>query len=269
MSQKAAPSETATAEPEVEQNLDPIKEAQQRYEEEFKEQSPELEMLAFWGGLFTIAASKRLEVLNDLRNSFKQINNPNFEYQLLKVRDPRKFQLLSRHFSAVKNEVEKQRKSHQERGYAQVGIAPIKQFVEKIDFNTFDHKEQAFKLAHAVQNKINAGEIRGKIEKTAEICGLTPENRTRLARGIADWQRQNPGAHIDYYFQSFGQYFHLDQQLPADSKLEGRKKEKEIKKIAKKQQNELAEKGKITFKQLDTVRITTIKSNREQIITAQ
>ncbi|OGG06996.1 hypothetical protein A3E42_06505 [Candidatus Gottesmanbacteria bacterium RIFCSPHIGHO2_12_FULL_40_13] len=237
--------------------LNAEKESQNQQTEAYVSEVPEGEMTTMWAGVLTYIAANPLNKQERVLEALKRINRPNFEYELLKVRYGGRFQSLKVDFELVKKEVGKQRKSKkgQQRGYAQVGMGPFKRFKEKIDFDAFDHKEQAYHVAAAVQNRINAQELRGKIEKTAEIYNLNPENSTKLARGIADWQRKNPGKHIDEYFQKTGQHIQYTQQPSKDNFFKRRKKEKEI--------------TGALYSELNGVRLDTIKANREQIISAQ
>ncbi|OGG02103.1 hypothetical protein A2W14_01880 [Candidatus Gottesmanbacteria bacterium RBG_16_37_8] len=253
------------------EELNPEKESQQQQSDFFSEEVPEGEMATSWAAWAAYFIGKPLKNREDILLALKHVNHANFEHELLKVRDPVKFQMLTRDFQISLKEIEKQRKSKkgQKRGYAQVGMGPFKRYKEQIVFDAFDRKEQAFKLATAVQNKINTDEYKLKIAKTSEVFGLNEENTTKLRKNAAEWQKENPGTHIDQYFHSFGQRFHLEQQLISDRKLNVREKNRAIKKLAKKQNKQLAETSKTLFSELDKARVEVLHSNREQIITAQ
>lgn len=230
--------------------------AQKEQSQAFKEEVPEAEqgtfVVSLLGGIGIGLVNKRLGI----RDAFKTLNDPHFTDNLLKVRDPAKFQRLLRDFELAKNEVEKQRKSARtkDRGFTQVGVGRFKQ---TIDFAAFDHKVQALELAHGLQQKIGAETSQIKAERTASVFNLNQENQKKLGEGFEEWQKKILNRNKSYhdYLHAEGTRLHLEQR-----KAEG------IGGLSGKDRKALHEE---LNKQLAGSRIEVIKRNSEQIIAAQ
>lgn len=265
----------------VQRELSSEQEEQKEQNDAYRVEVPEGAMATAWSGWLAYGASSYFNKREQALNAFKRINEEHFEHELLKVRDPVTFEKLAFDFETAKIEIEKQRKSNGKKAkdkqldYAQVGILPIKQYRERVNYNDFDHKEQAFKLASTVQNKIKNDELNLKVQKTAATYGLDYTSLTKLTKDFETWKKQAPNANFDDYLHSYGRRLHLEQKLDKEFKGDQkgfaakRKKENAINALARKESKELKEKSEILFKDFETTRVETFKANKDQIIEAQ
>lgn len=237
------------------------KSAQTEQQEYLQQEIPEtqiggavLNALSAIGLTYTSNKLERVE-------AFDVLNDSNYEHNLLKVRDTRKFRQIKQAQARVRDEIEKQRKrelqkaqkGEKARDYAQVGTGPLKRVIK---FADYDRKIQACDIADAVHRRINASEIKIKLNNAMSIYGLSdPDLIKQLKGGLAQWQKDNPGKSIDDYLCSSQARELYRAQCKKNGQVADKKEEREkVKKLQK--QNESAQ-------------IDAVKENREQIIRAQ
>lgn len=236
------------------------KEVQKEQQKALAEEVPETQMVSFLlqfvGGLGIYYSSKRAKVAE----AFGVINNRNFEYNLLKIRDPKKFQQAQRALAIAQKEIKKQKERLEKRGiqrdYAQVGIGP---FRRRLGFDEFDRKTQACIVASVAQNRITASEIKIKIRNTGTIYGLDDTHIEQLKKGMAKWLKEKPGRTIDDYLIVQGRALCVEQNGLSEKKLNKAQK-KELEGKARQLQEQRKE---------GTARLEAAKTDRDVIIRAQ
>ena len=234
-----------------------IEKIRKEQESALKEETPEMQT----GGVFFNAlsgigltiASDRLERIE----AFEVLNDPHYEHNLLKVKHTGKYRQIEQAHRRVGEEIEKQRKREQQiaqkggkaKDYAEVGTGPFKR---KISFADYDRKKQAFGFAKIVQKRIDASEIKIRLNNAISAYGLDPENAKKLRGGLAKWLKDNPGKTADDYI-----YSSQARQLYRDQCKKSGKTIKE-----KTSCRELAVKNK-------QARMDAVRENKDQIIRAQ
>lgn len=194
------PSSTAVLEGEEENSQDDLKQAEDQQKENLSAFTTETEMMGglVSGGLaaFTLQFSEWQKVIR----GFKDLNNPNFRHQLLKVVDTTGFHEAHQALNNARSEVEKQRKRESKKkngkDTAHIGLWGNHQ---EIKFADFDRRDQAFQIGAAVQNHVTTEE---RFIRTQQAFGLDDIHAKRLRDEYATWQTKNKGKGIDEYIAS-------------------------------------------------------------------
>lgn len=234
---------TAQTEEEAGNQSSAEQDTQKQQLENFQEAAPEdaalSELLQFAGASILTLDSK----YSNLAAAFDAINNPNFQYEILKVMDPEKLSRLKRELKIVEEKVKNQRKAGKDE--ATVGFWIYKR---KIKINDLDNKKQALGIAEAVQNRIDITELKYRLTNANQLYGLADGT---LQKDLAGWLKANPGRNLDEYIKEHGGKLYRE-----NIKKESKEPEKNIDEKVEKFNNENARKQ-------------AVKKSKDQIIRGQ
>lgn len=238
----------------------------QQFQEALSLEVPEtaqLEPIIQLLGVFLIGKEKNQD---EILRAFSVVNRINYYNDLLKLRYPQTFAWIEENYRIVKREIDRQNNHPKNKG-KQLDEYKVRfgLFSQKISREEFIHKSQAYTVASAVHQRVNADDIRNKFSQTSAIYSLTPQSTQELKRSMASWMKENPGRSYDDYMVLKGKQLYLEQQLKPGQKLD-RKTQRQLEREHGKS---LREKTAAWKKQSDAFRVSTIKSQREMIMRAQ
>lgn len=216
------------AEGEEEENpQDDLKRAGNQARADLDEESSGAEL--FGQGLQAIGGATVLAYAEwkKVHNGIKDLNNPNFRYRILNVRDTTGFHQAHEALNNARGAVEKQRKSAQKKkngkNSASWGFGKDRQ---EIKFADFDRREQAFQIGAAVQNHVTTEE---RFIRTKQAFDLDDVQTKKLRDGYATWKTQNKGKGIDEYIASTdAKNIYREQYNKQGKKLDGKTEKKGI-----------------------------------------
>ncbi len=201
-----------------------IQEAKEEQEKNLNQELPELQNFSViaqgLGELALLWTDKHVKFIN----SFKVLNDPNYGNNLLKITDPQKLREIGEAHAVTGKEIAKQKERLKGKGEAKVGIGPFK--TQRINFETYDRKLQAYRIAYDLQKHINGSELQLKIYGTITNFGLDKDRARQLKIDFAKWYRKNHGSFEEYFRthqKEIGQLH--QQQFKTDKKDPSKEKE--------------------------------------------
>lgn len=195
---QAQPLPDTEEESEESKSGDDLKETGDQYQSNYNEQAPEMamgrEIFQTFAGAIGVQAASRLEVIR----AFDGVNGQSFRYNLLNVRDPRKFQQAIRDHALVKAELQKQ-KGKDRKGTSTKAVVGFSKYRREMEYGAFEKKDQAFQIGAAVQNHVTTEE---RFIRTKNAFGLDDAHTKQLRDEYANWQTKNKGEGIDKFLNS-------------------------------------------------------------------
>lgn len=259
------PAQTSNAD---ETNISPEKQQQQENEQGFQELTPEIAQGQFVAQLLLGIALIHVQKRENTREAFKTFKDPKFAEKILKVSDPAGFQRMLRDYHLVKKEVTKQqkRKKSGKIDTASIGFGPWKQ---TLNLDTFSRQEQAISLCNPLHTKINADNIKFKIQRTGQLYGLSNESMTSLRKGMKSWLKANPAGTINGYLREQGPQLYLKQKVGQEPNLSEKEIKKRLNNEKKQRAKELKELSKKHGDYLTAARLDAVVHNEGRITRVQ